>query len=512
MELHEITDALKSSSVKDLELVGKAYSFAQNAHKDHKRFSGEPYFSHLCETAKLIAELGAGAAAVAAGLLHDAIEDVHVQPETIRKEFGEEVLMLVEGVTKLGHLHYRGVDRYSESMRRLFIASSRDIRVLIIKLSDRLHNMRTLQFVPKEKQLRIARETLEIYAPIAHRLGIRKINRELEELSFPITHPEEHARVKALVSERRNELLKRLGKFHKSVLKGLAKQGVPIVATEERLKGLYSLYTKLRNRDWDIEKIYDILALRVVVRSIEDCYRALGAIHAIWRPLPGRIKDYIAFPKPNGYRSLHTTVFTGDGGVVEIQIRTEEMHRESEYGAALHAGYKEEERHAKTGWKESVLGALLSWRGKGALKQPEKKENGALNGEKVENGVPSWVRELGGLDVGLEEREFWEHLREDFFKNRIFIFTPKGDVVDLPTDSSPVDFAYAIHSDIGDHLTGAKVNGKLVPIDTALKNGDIVEILTKESAHPTTKWIGIAKTSIAKKHIRAALQKLDQRK
>lgn len=507
MELHDITDALKNPSVEDLALVGKAYRFAEDAHKNHKRFSGEPYFVHLFETAKLIAELGAGAFAVAAGLLHDSIEDVNVQPETIRKEFGEEVLMLVEGVTKLGHLRYRGVDRYSESMRRLFIASSKDIRVLFIKLCDRLHNMRTLQHVPKEKQLRIARETLEIYAPIAHRLGIRKINRELEELSFPITNPEEYARVKKLVSERKNELLKKLGKFHKSILKGFARQNVPIVATEERLKGLHSLYTKLRSRDWDIEKIYDILALRVVVRSIEDCYRALGAIHAIWRPLPGRIKDYIAFPKPNGYRSLHTTVFTGDGGVIEIQIRTEEMHLESEYGAALHADYKERGRNEKTGWKESLLGALLSWRNKLALEQTEKKEHSARNGERAENGVPSWVRELGGLDSAMGEQEFWKHLREDFFKNRIFTFTPKGDVVDLPTDSSPIDFAYAIHSDIGDHLVGAKVNGKLVHIDTALRNGDIVEILIKENAHPTAKWVGIARTSIAKKHIRVALQR-----
>ena len=507
MELHEITDALRNPSIKDLALVGKAYRFAAEAHKNHKRFSGEPYFAHLSETAKLIAELGAGAVAVAAGFLHDAIEDVHVSPETIKNEFGEEVLMLVEGVTKLGRLHYRGVDRYSESMRRLFIASSKDIRVLIIKLSDRLHNMRTLAHVPKEKQLRIAKETLEIYAPIAHRLGIRKINRELEELSFPFVYPEEYARVQKLVSERKTDLLKKLSKFHKSVLKGLARQNAPVLRAEERLKGLYSLFTKLRNRDWDIEKIYDILALRIVVRSVEDCYRALGAIHSIWRPLPGRIKDYIAFPKPNGYRSFHTTVFTGDGGVVEIQIRTEEMHRESEYGAALHVDYKEQERHAKTGWKESLFKALLSWRGKNSQKEAEEKGNGVLNEEKAENGVPSWVRELGGLDFGLGEQEFWEHLREDFFKNRIFIFTPKGDVVDLPTDSSPIDFAYAIHSDIGDHLAGAKVNGKLVPIDTALRNGDIVEILTKPSAHPTLKWVGIAKTIVAKKHIRAALQR-----
>ncbi len=502
----DITDLMRNPSEKDLALIGKAYTFAETAHKDHKRYSGEAYFIHLFETAKLIAELGADAAAIATGLLHDCIEDVNIQPEMIREEFGDDVLMLVEGVTKLGHLRYRGVDRYSESMRRLFIASSKDLRVLIIKLCDRLHNMRTLQHVPKVKQLRIAKETLEIYAPIAYRLGIRKINRELEELSFPFAYPEEFERVKNLVSEKKRELLKKLDKFHKSLLRGLMRQSVPIISTNERLKGHYSLYAKLRNRDWDFEKIYDILAIRIMVRSVEDCYLALGAIHGIWRPLPGRIKDYIAFPKPNGYRSLHTTVFTGDGGVVEIQIRTEEMHRESEYGAALHADYKEQEKMEKRGRKKGLFSSLMSmsWRG---ISRSEKGKS-VLHVEDVGSGVPAWVRELGDLDSTMGEQEFWEHLREDFFKNRIFIFTPKGDVVDLPTNSSPIDFAYAIHSDIGDHLVGAKVNGKLVSIDTSLHNGDIVEILTKSGARPTSKWVSIAKTSVAKKHIRNALQKL----
>ncbi|HBV01685.1 MAG TPA: hypothetical protein DEF00_04900 [Candidatus Taylorbacteria bacterium] len=503
MTLKEITDLMRYPSESDLALLRKAYEFAETVHKDHKRYSGEPYFVHLFETAKLIAELGAGVSAISAGLLHDSIEDVSVEQETIRKEFGDDVLMLVDGVTKLGHLRYRGVDRYSESMRRLFIASSKDLRVLIIKLCDRLHNMRTLHHVPKDKQLRIARETLEIYAPIAYRLGIRKINRELEELSFPFAYPEEFERVKKLVNERKSDLLKRLDKFHKSLLKGMVRQNVPVASTNERLKGHYSLYSKLRNRDWDFEKIYDILAIRIMVKDVEDCYRALGAIHGIWRPLPGRVKDYIAFPKSNGYRSLHTTVFTGDGGIVEIQIRTEEMHHESEYGAALHAAYKERETVANGRNKRSLFGSLLSWRG---ISRSEK-ERPLLHVEDVGNGVPAWVRELGDLDSTIGEQEFWEHLREDFFKNRIFIFTPKGDVVDLPTDSSPIDFAYAIHSGIGDHLVGAKVGGKLMSIDTKLQNGDIVEILTKDSAHPTTKWLEIARTSIAKKHIRNSLQK-----
>ena len=503
MPYHDITDLMRNPSVKDIALVAKAYAFAETAHKDHKRYSGEPYFIHLFETAKLIAELGADAPAIAAGFLHDSIEDVNVDPQTIKNEFGADVLMLVEGVTKLGHLRYSGTDRYSESMRRMFIASSKDLRVLIVKLCDRLHNMRTLQHVPKAKQLRIAKETLEIYAPIAYRLGIRRVNRELEELSFPFAYPTEFERVRKLVSEKKGELLKQLEKFHKSILKGLTRQHVPIISSEERLKGLYSLYTKLRNREWDFDKIFDLLAVRIMVKNVEDCYRALGAIHAIWRPLPGRIKDYIAFPKPNGYRSLHTTVFTGSGGVVEIQIRTEEMHRDSEYGVAVHGDYKAQGKPSGRSQGGNFFSSLISWRGK------KERGNGKvlLDVEDVGNGVPAWVRELGDLDSTLGEQEFWERLREDFFKNRIFIFTPKGDVVDLPTDSTPVDFAYAIHSDIGDHLVGAKVNGKLVSIDTPLHNGDIVEIVTKEGTRATSKWLAVAKTSMAKKHIRNTLQK-----
>src|SRR3989344_5953300 len=289
------------------------------------------------------------------------------------------------------------------------------------------------------------------------------------------------------MSEKREELSKRLIKFHKSLLKGLARQSIALLRTSDRLKGYYSLYNKLRNREWDIEKVYDLLAIRIIVKNVEDCYRALGAIHATWRPLPGRIKDYIAFPKPNGYRSLHTTVFTGDGGVVEIQIRTEDMHKESEYGAALHSAYKEQETMTKGTGRKRLFATLMSW--KSVNRSAEKP---VLHTEDAGSGIPAWVRELGDLDSTVGEQEFWERLREDFFKNRIFIFTPKGD--------------------IGDHLVGAKVGGKLVSINTELQNGDIVEILTKNSAHPTSKWLEFARTSIAKKHIRNALQKIDQRK
>lgn len=503
----DIIGLLKEQSARDSTLIRKAYDFAATAHKNHMRYSGEPYFTHLTETAKIIAELGAGAAAVAAGLLHDSIEDVGVTPETLRAEFGDEILMLVEAVTKLGHLRYRGIDRYSESMRRLFVASAKDLRVLIIKLADRVHNMRTLAHIPKEKQRRIAEETLEIYAPIAYRLGIRKINRELEELSFPFAYPAEYERVVTTVRMKEPALRKKLQRFLRSVLKGLARQNITVLASTLRLKGLYSLYGKLKRRDWDLEKVYDLLAIRIVVKSIEDCYRALGVVHGHWRPLPGRIKDYISFPKPNGYRSLHTTVFMGDGGIAEIQIRTVEMHRESEYGVAAHFSYKESERGDRrlglAALGEKLYRGLLSWRAKGIGNG-----NGVLAGERT--GIPHWVQELGSVNAAVEEQEFWRELRDDFFKSRIFIFTPKGDVVDLAVDSCPIDFAYAIHSDIGDHMVGAKVGGKLVAIDTPLKNGDIVEILTKSGARPSRKWLDFTRTSMARKHIRNALAKSKQ--
>ncbi len=504
--LKEILDTLKNLSGEDSALIARAYAFAEEAHQGHERYSREPYFTHLFETAKILTELGMGPKTIAAGFLHDSIEDVGVLPETIEKEFGAEILMLVEGVTNLGHIKYHGHDRYSENMRRLFIASSRDLRVLIIKLADRLHNMRTLGFVPKEKQERIALETLEIFAPIAYRLGIRKVSRELQNLAFPFVYPEEFARTSALLAVKQSGLERELERFHRALLAEFAKQKIEHRALTRRIKGLYSMFVKLKSKNWEIEKIYDVLAIRVIVDTIEDCYRALGSVHALSHPLPGRIKDYIAFPKPNGYRSLQTTVFTGDGGTVEVQIRTEEMHREAEYGIAMHFAYKELQERKNTdssylNWARRFFSTLLSWRGKGT-KDPKTTESRSAA---QPDDTPHWVRQLGDLDASGEKREFWERLRSDVFKNRIFIFTPKGDVVDLPADSSPIDFAFAIHSDIGEHLVGARVNGKLVGIDSALKNGDIVEILTKKNAHSSARWLLFAKTAMARKHIRAAL-------
>jgi GTP pyrophosphokinase len=509
MSVEEILKLMDSPTEEDKELIRKAYNFAETAHQSQKRYSGEPYFVHAFETAKILAELGLGTISISAGLLHDILEDAGVKPETIEKEFGKEILFLVEGVTKLGKLRYHGAERHIESLRKLFVAMSQDLRVLIIKLSDRLHNMRTLQYVPKEKQKRIASETLEIYAPLAYRLGIRKLNRELEDLSFSYVYPKEYEETKNLLKQKKKEDLEHLEKFSKSIKKGLAKSEITNITTDYRVKNLYSLFQKLKRKDNDIEKIYDILALRVIVPEVEDCYKVLGAIHAIWRPLPGRIKDYIAFPKPNGYHGLHTTVFTGDGNIVEIQIRTQEMHHDAEYGIASHFAYKKNTLGKKSGyvgnmaWFKQFLPSFI-------FGEPIK--DSPANATTVYGasckGVPNWVKDLAQFEKSdnPDQIEFIDNLKTDFFSNRIFIFTPKGDVIDLPIDSSPIDFAYAIHSDIGNHMTGAKVNGKMASFDQKLQNGDIVEIITKESAHPNIKWLEFAKTTMAKKHIKGAVE------
>ncbi|PIR38260.1 MAG: hypothetical protein COV34_01470 [Candidatus Zambryskibacteria bacterium CG10_big_fil_rev_8_21_14_0_10_42_12] len=494
----DITDKLLNATPQDVALVEKAYYFAEGAHKEHKRNSGEPYFVHLYETAKTLAELGMSATTVAAGLLHDSIEDAGVTPETIEKEFGKDILFIVDGVTKLGHVRYRGSDRHNESLRKLFVAMSKDIRVLIVKLADRLHNMRTLSYVPKEKQERIARETMEVYVPIAYRLGIRKLHRELEDLCFPFIDPEAHRETESLLKRKRKEMEESLEKFLRNLKKTLGTSGITQIKTDYRIKGLFSLYRKLRRKK-EIENIYDILALRVVVPTVGDCYRALGAIHSTWRPLPGRIKDFIAFPKPNGYRAIHTTVFTGDRNIVEIQIKTEEMHRESEYGIASHLRYK-----------AKIAGRTLPLPGLDWIKRlitPQPIQHGATKEDGVED-VPNWIRDL--VDYQKHESdgedEWGDQIKSDFFSHRIFVFTPEGDVIDLPIDSTPIDFAYAIHSEIGGHISGARINGKMISLGTTLHNGDIVEIVTKKNAKPSSKWLEYAKTASARRKIRSAIQ------
>jgi guanosine-3',5'-bis(diphosphate) 3'-pyrophosphohydrolase len=509
-EVRDILSKMTNATKEDLALVEKAYAFAAEAHKDHKRFSGEPYLNHLVETARELAKLGMSAKTVAAGLLHDSVEDVGVEPATIEKEFGKEVRFMVEGVTKLGRLKYRGAERHRESLRKLLVATGKDARVLIIKLMDRLHNMRTLKHVPEAKRRRIALETLEIYAAIAHRLGIGVVRKELEDLAFEYAYPEEYAQAKKLLTERTKETEVRLSTMSRTLKKDLAKDGIIKVHIDSRVKGLWSLWQKLKRKEGDISKVYDIAALRVVVPTVEDCYKVLGLVHHLWQPLPNKIKDYIAFPKPNGYRSLHTTVFAGDGGIVEVQIRTPEMHTEAQYGIASHVAYKESPgQKGPPGGSFDWIKSLIPGIGRTDSKkdaQPETLHEARESGRHRygPTGSPEWLAEL---EDELSDPELETTLRSDIFSHRVFVFTPTGDVVDLPVDSSPIDFAYAIHSDIGDRVFAAKVNGKMVPLATVLHNGDIVEIVTKKSALPTPKWLDFAKTTLARRHIRIALEK-----
>ncbi len=481
MELHNILQSLGSLSPSDHELISHAYEFAKETHKGQLRFSGEPYIIHPLAVAEILAEQDADAKTIAAGLLHDCLDDYPEKREQLKREFGPEIFLLVDGVTKLGHLKYKGLERHAESLRKLFIAMAKDIRVMLIRLADRLHNVRTLAFVPEEKRERIALETIDIYAPLANRLGMGQLKEALEDGAFPFVYPEEYTLVKNLLKQKKHETELRLQKMYRSLTRNLANAGVQDYKIDYRVKGLYSLYKKLRRHGMDIEKVYDIIALRVIVSSISDCYQVLGIIHAQWKPAPERIKDYIATPKPNGYQSIHTSVFSGDGAVAEIQIRTFAMHHEAEYGVASHVGYEEMGKN-KRPWKIS---------------------------QKL-----SWIQELLRLQREYHENEeFLENLKMDFFQDRIFVFTPKGDVVELPEGASALDFAYSIHSDIGDHASAATVSGKYVSLDHKLKSGDIVHIETKKTSRPSHKWLDYVKTSMARKNIRISLsQKTTQKK
>ena len=506
--LQEIIDAMSSKTPEDIALVTKAYEFSQEAHKDQKRYSGDPYFIHPAEVGYMLAETGMDADTIAAGLLHDTVEDAGVKSETITELFGSGVLSLVDGVTKLGTLRYRGLERHTESLRKLFAATAKDIRVLIIKLTDRLHNARTLEFVPDvKKRTRIAQETLEIYAPIADRLGMSVMKTDLEDAAFRFAYPKEYERVRELLKERKNENEKRLEKTEKDLKRELAEANIRTFRTEARRKGIYSLFRKLERKGWDINQIYDILALRVIFPSVADCYSALGIIHGHWRPVPGKIKDYIAFPKPNGYQSIHTTVYTGDGGAIEIQLRTEAQHREALYGIASHLTYKEIQSGAAKRTSLEWIRQFFPLIGRSTTAPVDEEK------PVVRENVPQWLEQLAHAHHSPEKsEEYLDTLKSDFFSHRVFVFTPKGDVIDLPIEATPIDFAYAVHSDLGNHMSGARVNGKMVSMDTPLRNGDLVDIITKSNAKPSRKWHDIAKTSMAKKHIRAALAEAEAKK
>ena len=505
--LRKIYDATRAElSREDKDFIARAYEFTEIAHDGQVRKSGEPYFNHLVATAVNLAELGMDEKVIAAGLLHDSVEDGMALEENLEKTFGKEVAFLVDGVTKMGRFQYRGMKRHTESLRKLLIATSKDIRVIIIKLADRLHNMQTLEHVRPDKRERIATETLEIYAPLAYRLGITTLSRQLEDLSFPYILPEEHKQVQAILKERSKQTFQKLEKTERSIKKRLGENNIRDFRISNRIKGIYSLYKKLLRKNWDIEKIYDIAAMRIIVKNTADCYQVLGIIHQYFRPMPGRIKDYIAVQKPNGYQSIHTTIFTGDGGLVEIQIRTERMHQNAEFGAAAHLLYKTEET-PETG--DAVKDMSWIQRMVQRLQNDDSKSSATV----ARSEQPEWLDKITKRDdqhLEEDEESFERYLKEDFFKHRIFVFTPLGDVIDLPEGSTPLDFAFMVHTDVGKHTAGAKVGGKLVSLDTKLQNGDIVEIVTKSSAKPSTKWIDMAITTEAKRKIRNVLAKNEQ--
>ena len=456
------------------DLLLKAYDFAKAAHKNQKRASGEPYFIHPCAVAEILTELGLNAVTIAAALLHDVIEDTSTTAEDLRREFGEETFSLVEGVTKLDKIVFKSEEEEeAENFRKIFIAMAKDIRVILIKLADRLHNMRSLNFLSKERQLKMARETLDIYAPIAGRLGISQIKCELEDLCLKYIDP---SAFEFLVENIHQKLEERNAfvDFVVEEINGILKESGIKGEVFGRPKHFYSIYKKMKSKDKSLEQIYDLTAVRVIVGTVDECYEVFGKIHKKWKPVPMRIKDYIATPKPNLYQSLHTTVVTNFGQPFEIQIRTEEMHRTAEFGIAAHWKYKEQ-RDAETSLDQRI----------------------------------AWIREVMDMQGGFKDsKEFMDTVKGELYSTELLVFTPQSKVISLPSGATPVDFAYAIHSEVGNKCTGAKVNGKIVPLNSVLELGDVVEIITSpNSKGPSRDWLKFIKSSSARAKIKSFYRK-----
>ncbi len=477
--LEELISKIKANGNNvDIDLVKKAYDLAFEAHKEQKRESGEPYITHPISVAMILADMGMDTNTIVAGLLHDVIEDTDYTYEDISNIFNVEVANLVDGVTKLGKIKYKSKEeQQADNVRKMLLAMAKDIRVIIIKLADRLHNMRTLKYMKPEKQKKKAQETLDIFAPLAHRLGISKIKWELEDLCLRYIHPEEYYDLVNMIAEKRVEREKFISRIIEELKENLDKANIDS-DIEGRPKHFYSIYRKMVNKHKSIEQIFDLTAIRILVNTVKDCYAVLGIVHTIYKPIPGRFKDYIAMPKPNMYQSLHTTVIGSEGKTFEIQIRTFEMHRTAEYGIAAHWKYKS--GVTGTDSKDMTFENKLTWL----------------------RDILEWQKEA------VDATEFMEGFKLDLFSDEIFVFTPKGVVINLPAGATPIDFAYKIHTDIGNKCVGAKVNGKIVTLDYKLKTGEIVEILTSSSSRgPNIDWLNIANSNQARTKIKQWLRK-----
>ncbi len=480
MTHEQVIDACKKYlDDEQIAFIEEAYQFAKKAHANQKRASGQPYIVHPTQVAGTLANLGLDPDTIAAGFLHDTVEDTDVTNDELKEKFGKDVAFIVDGVTKLNKYEYKSHQEFlAENHRKMLIAMAKDIRVIMVKLADRLHNMHTLEHLRPDKQRRIASETMDIYAPLADRLGIGTIKWELEDLSFHYLNPKEYYRIVNLMSLKRSERENYINNTINTLKSSLDSLGIKY-DIQGRPKHIYSIYKKMVNKHKDFNEIYDLLAVRVIVDTVKDCYAVLGAVHTKWKPMPGRFKDYIAVPKVNGYQSLHTTIIGPGGRPLEIQIRTEQMHEVAEYGVAAHWAYK----------------------------------RGNFNGveQTDSNEKLDMVREILELkDETQDASEFMKSVKSEIFSDRVYVFTPKGEVYELPKGSVTLDFAYEIHTQVGSHAVGAKVNGKLVPLDYKLKNGDVIDIMTQSNASPSRDWIDLVKTSRARNKIRRYFRNLDR--